>query len=195
MKRYRLAVLALAVFAAALLLAACNNDDVTSLPEAKTLGSLLGIQSGIAESSVLSKGWTLCYSDTYADGTTPVSSILSACGGAHLMLACRPVGDANLTLASHAPRSVVTADTGNADNGVYTPFGSVGWYFNDNWSWGFFVAGDGVGKNSCDVASGAYPDQRMCWHASGGFISDGYRCGTNILNLDPTWERLVYTFG
>lgn len=202
MKRYRLVLLTLAVVAAALLLAACNTDDISALPEAQPadVTQLTGIQGNVPIATVLGLRWKPCFADTYADAGTPLADILTGCPGAQLMLACRPVGDPNLTLLSHAPRSVVTADTGAANNSLSTPYNGVGWYFNASWSWGFFVDGDGVSKSSCDTAGGVFPDLRMCWHAGdfvggGDYINYGYRCGNNFLNNDPTWQRLVFTSG
>jgi hypothetical protein len=135
-------------------------------------------------------GWTECYSDTYAEGSTPMSSILQACSKGKLLLACRPVNSPTYTLAAMAPRADVTYDCGTQNACVHQANG-VGWYWSDQWSWGFAPGGLPVSRNSCDVES-ALPEQRLCWHSGGGNINQGYRCGSNSLNGDASWERVVF---
>jgi len=135
-------------------------------------------------------GWTQCYSDTYANDGTPLPTILAQCSGARLLLGCRPVGSDTLTVAANAPRADVTFDTGTGN--ITHDANGVGWYYNNNWSWGFARAGDVLERNSCDMATGN-PEDRLCWHTSGDAIRTGWRCGANIwLNSDPAWERVIY---
>jgi hypothetical protein len=140
-------------------------------------------------------GWTQCYSDTYANSGTPLSTILSQCGGTQLLLACRPVGSSTLSLAANAPRADVIFDTGTG-NTTHTANG-VEWYFNDSFSWGFAPGGDAVNRDSCDFNVGGQVDAnlRMCWHTNSGGINDGYRCGDNELNGGSGWERLIFQPG
>jgi hypothetical protein len=113
------------------------------------------------------------------------------------MLACRPVGDPNLTLAAWGARDDVTFDTGPTVS-VTHEANNVAWYFNSDWSWGFAPGGATVYKSSCDYKGGGAqtdPDKRMCWHLSSGATSDGFRCGsdeTSDLMGSTTWERVIY---
>ena len=71
----------------------------------------------------------------------------------------------------------------------------VGWYYDDDYSWGFAPAGVGVYRYSCDydneTGDEEASDQRMCWHTSGGSFSNGYRCGDDD-NSGSEYERVVY---
>jgi hypothetical protein len=135
-------------------------------------------------------GWSLCWSGPFDQSQPSVASILQQCDKNKLLLACRPSGSQTYTLAAMAPRADVLFDCGQQPNCTKIANG-VGWYFSDNYSWGFAPQGELVERNSCDVGQ-SLPDLRMCWHTSGGNINSGYRCGTNILNGDPTWERAVF---
>jgi hypothetical protein len=144
-------------------------------------------------------GWSLCYSDKYNNSATTWASILGQCNKANILVGCRPVGSANLTLAAHAPRTDVFFNNGGADGcgGPMTPINAphnangVGWYYNTTWSFGFTPQGETLNRCSCDF-QGANPTNRMCWHSQGGNINSGYRCGDNDLNGNPNWERLIY---
>ena len=99
-----------------------------------------------------------------------------------------------LVLAAWAPASDVTFMTAGQGNPADVHLANgVGWYYNTQWSWGFVQGGDVPQNNSCDVANGN-SQFRMCWHASGGNLSGGYRCGaTTGLNGDRTWDRIIFT--
>ncbi len=103
------------------------------------------------------------------------------------MLGCRPIGNALLNVAAMGLRADVLYNCGT--NSSCTQVGNgVGWYFSDNYSWGFVNGNDTVTRNSCDIGStnSAY---RLCWHSYVG----GYRCGNNTsLNSDATYERVIY---
>jgi hypothetical protein len=106
------------------------------------------------------------------------------------MLACRATGSDVLTVAAHAARADVTFDTGGND----TPHDAngVGWYFNDDYSWGFAAAGDSIDLNICDISS-SNGGQRLCWHTQQSPALGGWRCGTSTgLNSNPSFERVVY---
>ena len=124
-----------------------------------------GVQTDVPESSL--SGWSLCYSDTYANSGTTLADILTACDGPNLILACRPVGSPNLSVLAHAPRADVITDTGTGN----TPHDAngVGWYYNNSYSWGFAPQGDSISRNSCDTDFGGSPEKHLCWHTGGGF--------------------------
>ena len=151
-----------------------------------------GALLSIPVSAVTAGGWTQCYSDTFDISGVSLASIQGGCTGPHMMLACRPTGNATLTLAGHALKTEMLTDTGAAINGLSTQLNGLDWYYNDSWSWGFFEPGDGVTKNSCDVAGGAFPNRRLCFHTGGGSINTGYRCG-GIFSFTGAWERIFYT--
>lgn len=135
-------------------------------------------------------GWTQCYLDTYNNTGLTAAGVLAACTGDNLMLACRPTGSGVLTVAAHAPRADVTFDTGGND----TPHNAngVGWYFNDDFSWGFAAEGDSIDLNICDISS-TNGGSRLCWHTQQSPPLGGWRCGTNTnLNSSPSFERVVY---
>ena len=97
-----------------------------------------------------------------------------------------------------APRADVLFDTGQS-NTPHDANGS-GWYFNDNYSWGFAKQGDPIGRDSCDVEAsadgdptGPNPDLRLCWHTDNGFLAGGYRAGAVIqLNSSMAYTRYIY---
>ncbi len=146
-----------------------------------------GVQQGVEQTALT--GWSQCYADTYANGNTAMGDILKACDKGKLLMACRPTGASAFTLLAMAPRPDVTHDCGTQNNCVHQANG-VGWYYSDQWSWGFAPGGLPVSRNSCDVESSS-PEQRMCWHSGGGNINSGYRCG-NSTSFDTNWERVVF---
>ena len=145
----------------------------------------VGPQVNFPEASL--SGWTVCWSGNY-DAAVPVVDIIAGCTRTNLMLACRPIGSPDFALLAHAPREAVLTDTGTTN--TPTDANGTGWYFNDSYSWGFAKQGDLLERNSCDTGD-INPEQRLCWHTAAGSTSTGYRCGTNLLNNDPTWERVV----
>ena len=170
-------------------LAACEDEEVDPAPLLRTYP---GIQTNLAEVEVVSGGWTLCYSDTYANTGTPVATILAGCPGAQLMLACKPAAAITLDVAAHAPRGDVTFDTMNDFTTTHVANG-VAWYFFDTRSWGFAEPGDGVNKNTCDTLTGAFPERRLCWHTGvGAVINTGFRCGT-VIDFSAASARVIYT--
>ena len=153
-----------------------------------------GPQRNVPESHL--SGWTICHQSLYGTpGGTTVADVLAVCDGAKLMLACRPVGAANLTLLAAANREDVIFDTGT-DTVTTIPANGSEWYFSDSRSWGFARAGSTVQKSSCDVETGVggEPNDRLCWHTSVMNMSGGYSCGTDRgLNSNNNWEKLIYT--
>jgi hypothetical protein len=76
---------------------------------------------------------------------------------------------------------------------VAHPANGVGWYFNNNYSWGFALQGDAITRTICDVNGTGTAADRLCWHTSAGSILSGYRCGANAgLGSDGAYERIIY---
>jgi hypothetical protein len=137
------------------------------------------------------EGWTVCHTEYYAYGAITVSSVLGACSGSKLLLACRPTGETRLTLAAMANRADVLYDCGNKADCTHEANG-VGWYFSDSYSWGFVPAGSSVNRDACDDTVNHDKDLRMCWHTEAGEMTGGYRCGNNKLNADTGYEKVIY---
>jgi len=161
--------------------------SVGALAVPATSGAFSGVANDLHVTALT--GWTQCYLDTYNNNGLTAAGVLAACTGDNLMLACRPTGSGVLTVAAHAPRADVTLPT--LLNTPH-PANGVGWYFGDNFSWGFAAQGDAINQNKCDVAS-ANGGQRVCWHTQQALALGGYRCGTAVnLNSSPSFERVVY---
>ncbi len=179
--------------AVAMLLATACSSSGSDSPPPIPFPSGEGIKQNLSLSTLRADGWTVCLDDPYdTDGPT-ISTLLTLCPGEHLLLACTS-GLTNdvLALAAADRRSVVTqADA--ATSTAHHVSGTVGWYFNDSLSWGFFPAGQGLNRLPCDYdAAETASAQRLCWHTSGGDVTPGYRCGTDVnLNSSSTWRRLV----
>jgi hypothetical protein len=135
-------------------------------------------------------GWDICYDNPFGiSDSNIVGNILGNCDKANIMLACRLTGADTLTVAAHAPRDDVFFETGTG-NTVHNANG-VDWYFSNNYSMGFSHEGDGVQRESCDTADGAFPEERVCYHTRIGGAR-GWRCGTNkSLSFNNSWERVV----
>lgn len=146
--------------------------------------------SGVAQNVPVAQldGWSVCSVSRYNQYVS-LPSVLAACNKANLMLACRPVGNPNLTLAAHAPRADVLYDVGQARNGYNTANG-VNWYFDESYSWGFTPQGQVPSRNSCDTNRNP-GTHSMCWHTNSNRLSSGYRCGNNYLNGNASWERVI----
>jgi len=167
-----------------------NLVSASATTSGKSFLMFSGIQTNVSLAGMT--GWSLCYSDLYSNASTTLGTIQSACNGANLMLACRlaSVPD-NLLVVAHAPRSDALFDVGTGSTAFHNANGTS-WYYNSSSSWGFFASGDVENRSSCDVQTGTYPNQRLCWNTSGGLINGGYRCGSlTALNTDATHERLV----
>jgi cysteine-rich repeat protein len=157
--------------------------------------TLSGVLTNVPVSSLT--GWTQCYTDTYGNSGTALVDILTSCNQGQLLLACRPTGSSTLQVLANAPRTDVIFDTGSSN----TPHdgNGVGWYYNDNWSWGFAPQGDVINRSSCDIVassfdgySGPDPTERLCWHTGGNFINSGWRCGANDRLFSSAFERLIF---
>ena len=166
----------------------CNGEADDGL---QCLFTFEGVRTNFPEAELF--GWQRCWVGRYNESNPSIASILADCPGDQMLLACRPAGHATITLAAMGDRAAVLHDCGN-NNGCTHEANGVGWYFSDSYSWGFVVAGEGVSRNSCDTA-GSRAETRMCWHTGGGNMNSGYRCGTNFLNGNNGWERMVYVPG
>jgi len=186
--------------------AACDGNNPFCSVRPGSAACFYGIAEDVSPSSL--DGWEECWSGLYSESGDSISGILSDCDKPFLMLACRPVGDTNFTLAAYAAREDVTFDTGSDNNDITHEANGVSWYFSDDdLSWGFAPGGLRVNKDSCDydgseVSPGddpvdcevdclPEPEKRLCWHTDVNQISGGYRCGHNDLNGDSEWERII----
>lgn len=156
-----------------------------------------GPQTTVAKSALT--GWQQCWSGPFT-GTTPLAGVLAQCSGNYLMLAAGDNGSATLLLLAAAPRNDVIFDTAHTDT-PHVANGS-GWYFANDWSWGFAPQGDAIHRVQCDDLVGTL---RMCWHTNAlpppddvlfpaGGLNPGYRIGEYIDGLasDTTHTRYIY---
>ncbi len=172
----------------------CIDNDLCCPPGCVADNDCLYWQSGVQQNVPAASlvGWTQCYEDTYADSNTPMQTILQQCDKSKLLMACRQAGSPSFTLLAMAPRVDVLFDCGQQTNCTKQSNG-VGWYYSDDYSWGFAPGGLSVNRNSCDYNDGSQqsPELRLCWHSGFGQINGGYRCGDNSL-FDFSWERVVF---
>jgi hypothetical protein len=117
-----------------------------------------GPQTNVAKSALT--GWQECWSGPFT-GTTPLAGVLAQCSGNYLMLAAGNTGSNTLLLLAAAPRNDVLFNTAHT-NTPHDANGS-GWYFANDWSWGFANQGDAIHRIQCDDNAGPL---RMCWHTN-----------------------------
>lgn len=159
-----------------------------------------GIKQGVSLSSLKTAGWSVCFDETYATDALTLSTVLDRCAGRYMALACSNGPSDSLALAAGDLRKVVTQPDPASSLDLTTEHhvaGTVGWYFNTDYSWGFFPAGAGVNRNTCDWdADGTQTDKalRLCWPTSQGEIGAGYRCGANDLHANTYWRRLILSY-
>jgi hypothetical protein len=149
------------------------------------------------------QGWSQCFVEDYNTAGTSIDGVLAACSGSELMMACRPTGSDTLQLAAYAARADVTFETGQSS----TPHDAngVGWYFDEDFAWGFAPEGAPIELSVCDTydinnGTDASTPLRLCWHTVGadlGYGSDtfygGFRCGADTdLNDSSSFERVIY---
>ncbi|CAF3968520.1 unnamed protein product [Rotaria sp. Silwood1] len=153
--------------------------------------SWYGVQRNV-DLSTLSNDWSECYRGTYAVALneTILTSILNACNKGQLLLACRPVNTSLLTVAAMGLRADVLFNCSSSSSCTHAANG-VGWYYSNNYSWGFVSNNDTVSRNPCDTTQ-ANPSYGLCWYT--GQLSGGLQCGANILSpLNYTnFERIIY---
>ena len=167
---------------------ACARVGVLDCPADGGVGLVEGIMRDVELAEVERMGLRECFRGRYS-GNEPIAPILDACAGELMMIGCREVGQANLHVAAMGLREDVLFDTGQVANGVHEANG-VGWYYSDQYSWGFAPAGAPVNRNSCDV-EGQADETRMCWHTGGGNLNFGWRCGSNT-GAGANTERFVF---
>lgn len=160
-----------------------------------------GIKQSVSLSALRTAGWSVCFDEAYGTEGFPVSTVLDNCAGRYMVLACSNGSTDSLALAAGDLRKVVTQPDTSLDlAGLATEHhvaGTVGWYFNPDYSWGFFPAGAGLDRNPCDWDADGTQTQkslRLCWRTSAGDIVNGYRCGDNQLNTSSAWRRLVLSY-
>jgi hypothetical protein len=158
-----------------------------------------GIKQSVSLSSLQTAGWSVCFDETYDTEGFTLGTVLDACAGRYMVLACSNAPD-TLALAAGDLRKVVTqADVSANPLDWITEHhvsGTVGWYFNGDYSWGFFPAGAGVNRQSCDYDDGTQTQKslRLCWRTSAGEMINGFRCGDNQLNFSWAWRRLILSY-
>ncbi len=145
--------------------------------------------------------WTLCHLDTYADDLVGLDDLRAACGGAEILLGCRPTGQPNLTIAAAGPRTDVFFETGPGRGDTRLVNGTQ-FYFDGNSSLGFAPEGVPVDRTPCDVRElpdgpGGDPDLgtghlRVCWATRDDHLDVGARCGLAPV-VDADYERVVFT--
>jgi hypothetical protein len=83
---------------------------------------------------------------------TILKRVLETCSKGKLMLGCRPVSSTFLTVAAIGRRSDVLFDCGKDKHCVHVA-NNVGWYYSDDYSWGFVQGGDSVNRVNCDTGT------------------------------------------
>ncbi len=132
-------------------------------------------------------GWVPCLEQTYAE-SVGIDVTLEGCGGDFVMVGCRQVGADNWQLLAMGEKaSVFELTQGN----VLNEHNGVAWYYTQQASFGFTSVGTEVNRNSCDTRQ-EVPEQRMCWHTSGGNFNAGWRCGASTA-VGANFERVIFT--
>ena len=110
-----------------------------------------GVITDLDSSILIASNWTECYRSTYADimNTTEVDIALTQCNKNKLLMACKLVTNSNYTLAAMGLRNDVLFNCSTASTCLHVSNG-VGWYFSDNYSWGFVDGTDSVDRNVCE---------------------------------------------
>jgi len=136
----------------------------------------VGLAGGVAESTVTGGGWEACIVGGFGS-TTPQQDLLEHCSKAHIMVACRPAGSAQLTWLAWTSREVaLAADAWSISSNGATWTSSFGQYMeatdgtNFIW-WGY----------AWDTTD---PDDPELVLADGG-------CGPDDISTDD-WEFVVY---
>lgn len=148
----------------------------------------IGPQTNVALSTVLSGGWTQCYSSTMA---IPIgnnaSQVLSNCVGDNLMMAGRETGNETFLVLAAGDRASTIFDTGHTSNS-HIVNGSKWWFSGIDWSWGFTGLNNTVSNSQCNVASGP---TSMCLHTFNQF--GGYRINDITgLNNSTQYEKVFF---
>jgi hypothetical protein len=109
------------------------------------------------------------------------------CTGSKLLIGCKPTGSNTFTLLAMGDRDDVIFDVGQDEYATHVANG-VGWYYSNEWSWGFVLNDDPVQRWSCDVEQ-INSQYRMCWHTGGDALNEGYRCGDQYPWVD--YDRVI----
>lgn len=156
-----------------------------------------GPQANINLESVTSGGWTLCFSETWAQTGTSVNQIKEDCAGDYIILTGRAIGSTNLDLLAAAPFDAVFQET--VENTPHLSNGSW-WYFTTGWSMGF-ANREIIEQNSCDVANNEVGELGFCWHLdpagdpSDSLMDNGYQMNGIRLNSGTEYLREIYVSG
>lgn len=152
----------------------------------------VGPQQNVSIGTVTGGGWTLCYSALM--GTpfgSSASTTLANCTGDRIMMAGRATGSDTLLVLAQTTYGDAFANTGAANNDVFTNSNGADWFYADNWSWGFKTPGTSYTKLECDTTP---PGGSMCIHTLNGV--GGYNINEiGGLNGSSDYEKLVFTYG
>merc|ERR1712096_239206 len=132
-----------------------------------------GPQVNISTDVVLLGGWSECFVSPYSDhtGFRLTEIINQLCTEDYLMMACRKTGSSTIQLLAWAHREDVLFNTGIQD--ITHNAQGAGWYYYNQWSWGFVIEGEDVHRDYCDY-HGDVGYTRLCWDT---FKYGGWRCG------------------
>lgn len=110
-----------------------------------------GVQVDVDPAS-LPWGWLLCYTDVYnvTLNYSLIDYIFSQCNRTKLLVACRHINSTILSVAAMGYRSDVLWDCGNITNCTHVA-NDVGWYYSNDFSWGFVQGTDAVNRVACDA--------------------------------------------
>jgi hypothetical protein len=151
----------------------------------------VGPQQNVSIGTVTGGGWSLCYSATM--GTifgSSAATTLANCTGDRVMMAGRATGSDTLLVLAQTTFDDAFANTGAADNGIFTNSNGADWFYADNWSWGFKTPGTSYTKFECDPSP---PGGSMCIHTL-SFVG-GYNINEiGGLNSSSDYEKLVFTY-
>jgi len=111
-----------------------------------------GTLQNIPVSTVTGAGFTSCYSDTYANAGTTLTSIFDGqCTGDPLLWGCMPAGGSTITLAAWGDRATLLTDVGSVSNPQSQVVNGVTFYYSSSYSMGFVQQGESLSRGSCDT--------------------------------------------
>ena len=113
-----------------------------------------GVRLNTSENDL--RGWSVCHRDRYNQTNTQVADLLANCAGEYVMLGCKAVNQANVSVLAMGERDEVFRDTGAGVNSVNRHNG-VDFYFNPSRNMGFAAAGSGVNRTAIGDTSGNEP--------------------------------------
>ncbi len=172
----------------------CTALATTSCATCGAFFDFSGVLNDVPVDALL--GWTPCWIETYNGAGSSLLAINQLCSGGNLLLGCRETGSDTLLVAANAPRQDVLFDTDQSN--VPHDANGVGWYYDQNFSWGFAPQGLPIQRQSCDVldsslAAGTNGEQRVCWTTFNNTLNDGWRCGQfDQLQQSLAYERVIF---